>query len=131
VHPKPVLRGVPSSLMKNLRVLIWLLVLGAAVYTGVKVVPAYIANYRLAEFIDDAARSAAVSAQRSDDDIRSAVYQNAQDLEIPLKSQDIRIERSGGDVAISADYIVHIDVPVHPFDLEFHPSSKRETFTFR
>jgi hypothetical protein len=117
--------------MKNLRILFWLVVVGAAIYTGWMVVPAFIANYRLKESIDDSARSAAVNNQRTEDEIRRAVYLDAKDLQIPLKPEDIKVERSGGDVFISADYTVHVDLLVHPFDLEFHPSSKRETLTFR
>jgi hypothetical protein len=117
--------------MKNLHVAFWLFVVGAVIYTGWMVVPAFIANYRLEEAIDDSARSAAVNSHRTEDEIRSVVYQDARELQIPLKPEDIKVERNGGDVVISADYAVHVELPVHPIDLQFHPSSKRGTFTFR
>jgi Domain of unknown function (DUF4845) len=114
--------------MKNLRIAFWLFVVVAAVYTGWRVVPAYISNYRLEETIDDSARAAAVNSQRSEDEIRLAVYREAQNLHIPIKPEDIKVQRDAGEVVISADYTVHVDLPVHPIDLDFHPSSKRETF---
>lgn len=117
--------------MKNLRIAFWLFVVGAAIYVGWMIAPAFIANYRLEESIDDSARSAAVNTQRTEDEIRTTVYQDARDLQIPLKAEDIKVERNGGDVTISADYTVHVELPVHPIDLQFHPSSKRGTFTFR
>lgn len=117
--------------MKNLRLLFWLCVLGAGIYVGWMMVPAFINNYRFEESIDDSARTAAVNSQKSEDEIRSALYLDAKDLEIPVKPEDIRIERSGGDVFISAEYTVHVDLPMHPVDLQFHPSSKRGNFKFR
>lgn len=116
--------------MKNLRIAFWLCLVGAAVYTGWMVVPAFIANYRFQESIDDSARAAAVNSQRTDDEIRSAIYEEARELQLPLKPEDIKVERDGGDVRVSADYTVHVNLPVHPVDLDFHPSSKRGTFTF-
>ncbi len=117
--------------MKSLRIIFWLLVFGAAIYTGWLVIPAYIANYRLEESIDDSARSAAVNPQRTDEDVRSAVYREAQALEIPINPEDIKVERTNGNVFITVEYTVHVDLPVHPFDLQFNPSSKREGLTFR
>ncbi len=117
--------------MKNLKALFWLFVVGAAVYVGWLVAPAYIANYRLKETMDDSARTAAADNRSSEDEIRLKVFKDARDLNIPLKAEDIKVERNSGNVTISADYTVHVELPVHPIDLEFHPSSKRESFTFR
>lgn len=117
--------------MKNLKALFWLFVVGAAVYVGWMIVPAYIANYRFKEMMDDSARSAAADNRNTEDEIRLKVFKDARGLEIPLKAEDIKVERNSGDVTISADYTVHVDLPVHPLDLDFHPSSKRESFTFR
>jgi hypothetical protein len=117
--------------MKTIRALFWICVLGGGIYVGWQVFPAYINNYRLQESIDDSARSAAVKQQLTEEDIRRTLYNEAQELEIPLKPEDIKIERVGGDVVISADYTVRIDVPMRPFDLQFHPGSRRGALTFR
>ncbi len=117
--------------MKTLRMLIGISVFAAVVYLCWKVTPVYIANYQFEEEMDDAARTAAVDSRKTPEDIRASVLAKAQGHELPLTGEDISVVRNGDDVLISADYVVHIDVPVYPFDLKFHPSSKREGLSLK
>jgi len=117
--------------MKTLRLLFGLFVIGAAILVSWEVVPVYLNNYQFQESIDDSARMAAVDAQKSEDDIRDAVYHHAQSLNIPLRPGDIRVQRTEDGIMISANYVVHVDLPVYPLDLSFHPSSNRESLTFK
>lgn len=117
--------------MKTIRLLFGLCIIGAAVLATWKVVPAYINNYQFQETLDDSARMGAVTSQRSEDDIRKGIYEQAQSLKLPLNPEDIRVQRENGAVMISADYVVHIDMPGYPFDLSFHPSSNRQGFNFK
>jgi hypothetical protein len=48
----------------------------------------------------------------------------AQEYDIPITADKINIVRGMGAMTISTDYTVHVDLPVHPLDLAFHPSSK-------
>lgn len=112
--------------MKHLRLLIGLFVLGAAVYLLWKTAPAFFANYQFEEEMDDTARMSAMDVGKTPDDIRASVLAKAQSHDIPIDAENIEVVRSGADVSISANYVVHVDVPVYPFDLKFHPSSKRE-----
>ncbi len=117
--------------MKNFRLFIGLFVLAAAVYLAWKIAPAFFANYQFEEEMDDTARMSAIDARKTPEEIRATVFEKAQSHELPIKAEDILVTRNGSDVSISVDYVIHVDVPVYPFDLNFHPSTKREGFKFK
>ncbi len=111
--------------MKTVRMLFGLFVIAAVLFVVWKVVPAYFANYQFEEVVDDTARSAAVDQRRSTDQIRDVVLKKAQSFELPVKAEDIQVTRNENEVLINVEYVVHVDVPVYPFDMKFSPSSKR------
>ncbi len=117
--------------MKSVRLLLGILLIVAVVYLSWKVVPAYFANYQFQEDVDDVARTSAMNMRKAPEDIKAMVLQKARSREIPVDAEDIIVTRNGADVSISAQYTVHVDVPVYPFDLNFNASTKREGLTFR
>jgi hypothetical protein len=104
--------------------------LGAMVYVGAEVIPPYFANYEFQDSLDTEARLGTYST-RGDDTIRDAVFKRAQELEIPVNKDQIKVQRSGsqgnGSVFIETEYSVHVDLPGYPLDLNFHPQSKNKT----
>jgi sensor domain CHASE-containing protein len=62
----------------------------------------------------------------NEDQVREKVLQEAQRLHIDLQPEQVKVRRIAQEIVIWADYTVHIDVPYHPFDLEFHPASKNK-----
>lgn len=117
--------------MKTLRLLITLCLVGAALYAIWQILPVYLSKYQFEEAIDDTARTMTVQNNKTESEIRDKLVQQAQELEIPIRPEDIKIERVGANVMISADYTVHVDLPFYPLDLSFHPSSNRQALTFR
>jgi hypothetical protein len=112
--------------MKKLQGLISLLVIVAGVWVGVKVVPAYFNYYQFQDAMEEEARIQSYST-KSEDDMRGTMWKKAQELELPLASPEaIKVVREGSTVSISTEYTVHIDVPVHPFDLRFAANSKNK-----
>ena len=112
--------------MKTLKLLILLAVIGAGVYVGALVIPVYWSYYQFQDAIDSEARIQTYT-QKSEDDIRQSMWKKAQQLELPLtKAEEIKVERTQGSVSISTAYTVHIDIPVHPFDLSFQPQSQNK-----
>jgi len=104
--------------------------LGGLVYVGAEVIPPYFANYQFQDSLDTEARLGTYST-RGDDVIRDAVFKRAQDLEIPITKDQIKVQRTGpqgnGSVFIETEYTVHVDLPGYPMDLDFHPQSKNKT----
>ncbi len=111
--------------MKTIKALFGLLVVVAIFYLGYKVMPPYFANYQFADVIQNETDMNSYS-QKSEQEIKDSVVKKARDLDIPLTSEQVKVQRSGPELAISADYIVHIDIPMYPFDLHFTPASKNK-----
>lgn len=112
--------------MKTLKLLISLVVVGAAFYLGYLVAPVYWNYYQFQDAIESEARIQSYTG-KSEADMRETVWKKAKQLEIPLNSaDDIKVQRNGSTVAISTQYTVHIDIPVHPFDLNFAPSTQNK-----
>lgn len=111
--------------MKSIKALFGLLVVFAIFYLGYKVLPPYFANYQFQDEIQNQAEQMSYS-QKSEQEIRDGIVKKARDYEIPLSGEQVKVLRSGNELTISADYTVHIDIPVYPFDLHFTPSGKNK-----
>ncbi len=112
--------------MKLLRSLFGLFVVVALFYVAWKVAPPYFNEYQFEDAISQTARYSAYNQQKTEQDIRDEVAKKAQDLDIPLTSEQIRVQRNGPEIVISADYVIHVELPGYPLDLSFHPTSKEK-----
>jgi hypothetical protein len=106
----------------KLTTLVFLLVLGSAIFVGVKTIPAMVAHF---EFQDDVNQVAtrAVYSDITADAIRDSIYGQAQDLGIPITKKEILVQRAQGVCTIVADYDVPINIPIKPFSLHFTTSA--------
>jgi predicted membrane protein len=112
--------------VKALRGLLGIALPVIAVYLLWQVLPPYIHNYQFQDSVEEIARFGGLDYRTTDEDIRQKVLKSAQDLKIPISAEDINVARSNQEVVVWVDYTVHINVPVHPFDLEFHPATKNK-----
>jgi hypothetical protein len=116
--------------MSTIKLILVLGLLVAGVYVGAELIPPYFSNYEFQDTLDTEARLGTYST-KADDVIRDAVFKRAQDLEIPVTKDDIKVQRTGngggGAVTIETDYTVHVDLPGYPLDLHFHPESKNKS----
>src|ERR1700730_5109616 len=97
-----------------------------AVFAAVKIVPHYAAEYQLADKIQEQARFAVVN-HYTEEQIRENVFKVVQDLGIPAKREEIKIESSQQVVRIAMDYTVPIDLLAYHMDLHFTPSSENKS----
>jgi hypothetical protein len=116
--------------MGTIKLILVLALLAGLVYVAAEVIPPYFANYQFQDDLDSEARLGTYST-KGDDVIRDAVFKKAQDLEIPITRDQIRIQRIGaagnGGVLIETDYSVHVELPGYPMDLHFHPQTKNKS----
>jgi hypothetical protein len=110
----------------KLNLILTLAVLGAMLFIAVKIVPVYFANYELKDSIETEARFA-IANRRSDDDIRDAVFKKVQELGVPAKREDIKVNNQQRFVEITVDYTVPIDLQVYQFPLQFHLQADNRT----
>jgi hypothetical protein len=115
--------------MGTLKLILVLGMMGLAVYVCAEIIPPYFANYQFQDSIETEAKLGTYST-KSEDNIREVVFKKAQDLEIPVAKEQIKVQRTGnqgtGSVYIGAEYTVHIDLPGYPMDLQFHPETKNK-----
>lgn len=111
--------------MKALRAFIGLAIVAAFFYFAWKVVPPYMNDYQFEDAVAQIAHEATFNYQRTEQDVREAVAKKASEFDIPMTGEQVRVTRNGPEVIITGDYVVHIDLPVHPLDLRFHVNSKR------
>jgi hypothetical protein len=102
-------------------------VIAVAVYLGLQIVPPLFANYQFQDAIQNEAVLQSYS-NKTEDEIRSTIFKKAEDLDIPIRQDQINVQRVGGagygSLNISVNYTVHVDLPYYPLDLQFHPASK-------
>ena len=107
----------------KLKAIIYTVILVAAVYAAVKVVPVYVAEYQLNDKISEQARFAVVN-HYSEDQVRDIIFKVIQDLDIPASREDIKVQNTSHGVMISVNYSVPVDFKVYKTELNFSPSSE-------
>ena len=100
----------------------WTLVFLAAIYLGVKLIPVYVNNYQLQDTMQNEARMAVLS-RKTPEQVRDAILAKAQELELPLGRDQIRVEGDARNIRISCDYVVDIELPGKTVRLHFTPTS--------
>ena len=112
----------------KLSMLITLVIVAALGFAAIKIVPVYVEAYQFQDSIETESRFAVTAyPKKTPEDVRSAIFKKAQDLDIPIKSEDIRIAITNGAVEIGTDYSVPIDLKVYQFTLQFHPHADNHT----
>jgi hypothetical protein len=101
-------------------------IIAFGVFCAFKLLPPYIAEYQLADKMQDQARFAVVN-RYTEEQIRDTIFKEAQDLDVPIKKEDIKVLASNSLVRISLDYTVPIDLLVYKMDLHFTPSSENKS----
>jgi hypothetical protein len=108
----------------RLKTIVVLVILGTAGYATLKAFAPYYADAQLADKMRQQARFARVD-ERSTEQLRDIIFDEAEGHNIPLRREDIQIENSPSGVLITADYKVTVDLHFYNLRLHFHPSSNR------
>jgi hypothetical protein len=115
--------------MSTIKAVFGIFVMVATVYLGVQLIPPYFSNYQFEDAIKNEATLSTYSL-KPEDAIRDTIFKKAQDLEIPVGKDGIKVRRNGavgsGSLVIEADYTVHVDLPGYPLDLHFNPSTSNK-----
>jgi hypothetical protein len=96
------------------------------VYAAFKLLPPYIAEYQLSDKMAEQAKFGVVN-RYSEEQIRETIFKEAQNLDVPIKKEEIKVLASPSVVRISLDYRVPIDLLVYKMELHFTPSSENKS----
>lgn len=108
-----------GSRLKTLAVIVILFVM---VFSAIKIVPIYVANYELHDKMQEEATYATIT-RKSADAIRSDLAKKLKDLNLPIDPASIQVSADQGNVQISVDYTVPVDLAVYQLELHFHPQA--------
>jgi hypothetical protein len=108
--------------MGKLKGLIGILIVVGIFYTAWNLIPPYFNNYQLQDALDDIARKNSYT-QTSDEDIRKTVVKKAETEDIPLREDQVVVTRSQDGLGITVKYRIHVEMVVHPVDLDFTAAS--------
>jgi hypothetical protein len=95
-------------------------------FAAFKLIPPYLAEYQLSDKMQEQARFAVVN-RYSEEQIRDTVFKEAQNLEIPVQKEEIKVFASQAVVRISVDYTIPVDLLVYKAQLHFTPSSENKS----
>jgi predicted membrane protein len=104
----------------KLKTLLVLAILFAMVFSIVKVVPIYVLNYEFQDSMQEEATYASVN-RKTADQIRTDLGKKLQSLGLAADANDIQVTANEGNVTISLEYTVPVNLAVYQLQLHFHP----------
>ena len=100
--------------------------LAAVIYAGFKILPVYINDYQLNDYIENQ-NPFWLTQHASADAIRKNVLAKAQDLDLPLAADEVMVEANLDKVTVSLDYHVPVDLRVYTLQLHFTHSNENRS----
>src|SRR5258708_36356240 len=82
------------------------------IFCAVRLLPPYVAEYQLSDKMQDQARFGVVN-RYSEDQIRDVIFKEPQDLDVPIKKEQLKVLASPSLVRIAVDYTVPIYLLVY------------------
>lgn len=132
LHAKSGEHRVPASRSQRgggtLKAIVWTAILVYGVFVAYKILPAYVAEYQLADKMQEQARYANVN-RYTEEQVRDNIYKVVQDLDIPVKKEEIKVVANQALVKIEMDYTIPVDLLVYHLNLHFTPSSENKSLT--
>jgi hypothetical protein len=104
------------------RIALGVIVLAGLVFFAAMFAPIYFHNMQLQNFVADVA-ARPDTASKSDDLVRTWVLDKAHELDLPVKSDNVRILHSREGTRIDVRYFVRVDLPLYTVDLHFYPGA--------
>ena len=109
----------------NFGCLLGLVFLAVAVFISYKMVPVKVRAAELKQTIEDEAKSAGM---HRDDRITEAIVSKAQEQNLPVKPDDVKIKRYGGEITVDVEYTVPIDFPGYVYPWHQHIVAQNPIF---
>jgi hypothetical protein len=84
--------------------------------------PIYMDNLKLQSFVAEMTRRPETASQ-TDDALRQSVLTKAIELDLPVKADNVHIDRSPDGLRIDVRYFVRVNLPGYTVDLHFYPGA--------
>ncbi len=97
-------------------------VLAALLGFGALFAPIYAGNLKLQSYVAEITRRVD-SRNQSDEVLRQGVLNKARELDLPVKADNVQINRSAEGLRIDVRYFVRVTLPGYTVDLHFYPGA--------
>jgi hypothetical protein len=120
--------GGPQRGAGAIKAIVWTIILIYGAFVAYRIIPPYVAQYQLTDKMQEQARFAVVN-RYPEQQVRDNIYKVVQDLDIPVKKDEIKIVDTSTVVRISMDYTIPVDLLVYHLNLHFTPESENHSLT--
>ena len=97
-------------------------VLAALLGFGALFAPIYAGNLKLQTYVAEITHRVDMQSQ-PDESLRQNVLNRAQQLDLPVKADNVHIVRSSDGLRIDVRYFVRVTLPGYTVDLHFYPGA--------
>ena len=106
-----------------------IIVIVASVILLATLAPPFFSNYQFQDALKTESQMSTYTT-KTEDVIRDEVFKKAQEMDVPIAKEQIKVVRNGavgtGSVEIDAAYTVHVNLPFYPMDLNFNASARNK-----
>ncbi len=118
-----------QSGMATFKAVVAVALFATVVYLGIKLVPPWVNNYQLQDYITSLVRRATYGQGVTEESIRKDVLSKTKELRMPVKGEQIRVVKSTYGVNIDVKYNVVVKTPAYTFNLKFNPTAGNKMIT--
>ena len=106
-------------------IIFWLLIFAAAGVVGKEWIPAKIADMQLGDHVDELAK---LYPRKTGPWFRQRIMDRAKELDIPLKVEDVHVDKTQQRVRVKMHYTVPLDLIVTTWEVKFEHDLERDIF---
>lgn len=107
----------------RLGVLVWIVLMGAGIFFAVRTIPVKISTMEFNESVDKQVQFAATTGTFNQEKLMKSILDKATEMEIPLTKKQVQIEPRSGELRVTVQYQIEIDLAVYKwvwdYDLAF------------
>jgi hypothetical protein len=107
----------------RIKTILSILFLIFVIYAGIKIIPVYVNNYELDDYIREQTPYWLTQRARPEV-IQKSILDKAQDLGLPISADQVKVVAPGSIVSVNLDYTVPVDLIVYTLQLHFTPSAE-------
>lgn len=118
------MRCVDSGVGRIKGIITIALIAGMIYVGGFKILPVWVHAYQLQDYLRDIVFEAMSGKRTTVETIRKNILDRAQELELPVKPDDVKVDLTMQKIVINLDYRVPVELGFYTLNLHFTPSAE-------
>lgn len=109
----------------NFGCLFGLILLAIAIFIAYKMIPIKVKNAELRQVVTDEAKAAGT---HKDDQIMRAILAKAEENNLPVTEEDVKINRASNEITVEVQYVVPVEFPGYTYQWKIHHLAQNPIF---